>query len=232
MRCSLELNRLTGVIAFTTDQPEWEGKWDKDVLYYKIDYPVTDLPLISKHTLGRALNLAMTTWDLEIPLVFKPAAWYGVPADIRISFRGDEDNTFKTRPGVLAYAYFPAQGSVSGIVVFNINYIWDLSGKGISGKKAVDLGIVPNANPDSTIKTYNIIQTLIHELGHTIGLRHDATGNRQGKDVMDPYYDPDVIDLSERDIYRARLKYGTRIYSRWSWYGRLKKWLKRAKRRY
>lgn len=229
MRCILEINRLTGKIGFAIDQPEWEGKLRGDIIYYDIGFP--DLPLISPKKMRRILNLAMTTWDLEIPIKFKPARWHGRVPDIRILFRGDEDNLFRDRPGVLAYAYFPGT-SLEGIIVFNTNYIWDLSGKGISGKKAMELGIVENADPDSILKTYNIIQTLIHELGHTLGLRHDATGNANGKDVMDPYYDPNVIDLSDRDIMRIRQKYGIRIFSRWSWYGRLKKWLARAKRRF
>lgn len=230
MRCVLELNGLSENVSFAIDQPEWDGKWEKDIIYYDIGFP--DLPLISNRQLKKALNLAMTTWDLEIPIKFKPANWYGVSADIRISFRGDDDNLFRTRPSVLAYAYFPAQGDLSGVVVFNEKYLWDLSGEGISGKKAVDLGIVQNAHPDSIIRTYNIIQTLIHELGHTLGLKHDVTGNNDGEDVMDPFYDEDVIDLSERDIKRIRDKYGIRVFSRWSWYGRLKKWLYRAKRRF
>jgi len=230
MRCVLELNGLTENVSFSTDQQEWDGKWEKDIVYYDIGFP--DLPLISQKQLRRALNISMTTWDLEIPLKFKPANWYGVPADIRISFRGDEDNLFRTRPGVLAYAYFPAQGDLSGVIVFNSKYLWDLSGKGISGKKAVELGIVENAHPDSVIRTYNLIQTLEHELGHSIGLTHDITGNNDGEDIMDPFYDEDVIDLSDRDIKRITDKYGVRVYSRWTHYGRFKKWLARAKRRF
>jgi len=229
MRCTLELKGLSDNVHFVIDQPEWDKKWEKDVIYYDITLP--ELPLITPKQLRRALNISMTTWDLEIPIQFKPAIWHGETADIRISFAGDEDNLFRTRPSVLAYAYFPGT-SLQGVVVFNIKYLWDLSGKGISGKEAVSRGIVQNANPDSILRTYNILQTLTHELGHTIGLTHDASGNADGEDVMDPFYDEDVIDLSERDIFRARQKYGTREYSRWSWYGRLKKWLARAKRRF
>lgn len=229
MRCTLELKGLSDNVHFVIDQPEWKHKWEKDIIYYDITFP--DLPLISPKKMRRALNITMTTWDFEIPIKFKPASWHNKSADIRISFAGDEDDLFRTRPSVLAYAWFPGT-SLQGIIVFNSNYLWDLSGKGISGKEAVSRGIVANANPDSILKTYNIIQTLIHELGHTIGLQHDASGNEDGEDVMDAFYDEDVIDLSDRDIFRARQIYGIRIYSRWSWYGRFKKWLARAKRRF
>jgi len=230
MRCVLQLNGLSEIVSFTEDQEEWNGKWHKDIVYYDIGFP--DLPLINQKKLRRALNIAMTTWDLEIPVKFKPANWYGVPADIRISFRGDEDNLFRTKPSVLAYAYFPEQGDLSGVIVFNTKYLWDLSGKGISGKEAVEKGIVENAHPDSIIRTYNFIVVLVHELGHSLGLRHDVTGNNDGEDAMDAFYDEDVIDLSGRDISRITDKYGVRVYSRWSHYGRFKKWLARAKRRF
>jgi len=231
MRCVLALNGLSEIVSFTEDdQTEWNGKWNKDVVYYDIGFP--DLPLITPKKLKRALNLAMTTWDLEIPIKFKPANWHGVSADIRISFAGDEDNLFRTRPSVLAYAYFPEQGDLSGVIVFNNKYLWDLSGAGISGKEAVEKGIVENAHPDSIIRTYNLIVVLTHELGHSLGLKHDVTGNNNGEDAMDAFYDEGVIDLSGRDISRITDKYGVREYSRWSHYGRFKKWLARAKRRF
>ena len=95
MRCTLELKGLDDNVHFVIDQPEWDKKWNKDIVYYDIGFP--DLPLITPKQLKRALNIAMTTWDLEIPIQFKPANWHGVSADIRISFAGDEDNLFRTR---------------------------------------------------------------------------------------------------------------------------------------
>lgn len=46
---------------------------------------------------------------------------------------------------------------------------------------------------------------------------------------MDAYYSgSDRFELSERDIFRIVSKYGNRIYSRWSHYGRLKKAIARG----
>ncbi|MBT6331807.1 MAG: matrixin family metalloprotease, partial [Gammaproteobacteria bacterium] len=220
--CVIARNESNGKVEFMAEQTEWDGKWDNDVLYYDVEYHES-LKLISKRQLKRAVNLAISTWNFEIPTKFK-SAW-NTKADIEIRFRTkDEDNYFKEKPSVLAYAYFPNQGSVSGQVVFNASYIWDLKGKGIRGDKAIEKGLVENAYPDNILKTYNIYAVLIHELGHTLGLKHDVTGAKDGSDVMDPYYSVDNLDLSDRDIYRIRVKYGQRLWSRFKWYNIIKRW--------
>ena len=227
--CIIIRNDLNGKVEFVSEQTEWEGKWNKDVLYYDVEYHES-LKLISKRQLKRAVNLAISTWNFEIPLKFK-SAW-NTQADIEIRFRTkEEDNYFKDKPSVLAYAYFPGQGSVSGQVVFNASYIWDLKGRGIRGDEAIKKGLVENAYPDNILKTYNIFAVLIHELGHTLGLKHDVTGSGEGADVMDAYYSVDNLDLSDRDIYRIRVKYGQRVWNRFIWYNIIKRWLCLAIRR-
>lgn len=218
-------------MEFIQNQTEWEGKWDKSVMYYKV---IGECRTMTHRQVSKALNHAMTTWDLEIPVTFKPADWLGAIPDITIDFKNkSEDKKFKDSPSVLAYAYFPEQGSMSGKVVFNNDYIWDYLGKGIKAGKALKKGWIEGTNnPDNTIKTYSIVAVLIHELGHSLGLRHDVSGNNDGVDVMDAFYSgKSRLELSVRDIYRIVSKYGNRIYSRWSHYGRLKKALKRSKLR-
>jgi hypothetical protein len=236
--CVVYANSLNGhTIEFMEKQIEWEHKWEKDVMYYNIEYH-DSLKLISKKKLATAVNLAMTTWDIEIPMKFKPFSWLRgdiletvTGPDISIRFKTpDEDEYFQRKPSVLAYAYLPGQGSYSGKVVFNAAYIWDLKGKGIRAEKAVELGLVEQATPGNILRTYNIYHVLIHELGHTLGLKHDATGVRDGKDVMDPFYSG-VLELSDRDVLRIRAKYGVRVFSRWSRYNRLKTWLHKRLRR-
>lgn len=234
MECTIHTtNRTCGQFEFIETQTEWTGKWDKKVMYYEV---IGTCRTMSKKQVRRALNYAMTTWDIEIPIKFKPF-WWGAPVDkpdITIDFKGrDEDQHFKDKPSVLAYAYFPEQGEASGKIVFNNDYIWDYLGKGIKASKALEKGwIVGTNNPDNIIKTYSIVAVLIHELGHSLGLRHDASGNRDGIDVMDAFYSGENrLELSPRDIYRIVLKYGNRIYSRWSHYGRLKKAIARGKKR-
>jgi len=214
-----------------TIQQEWAHKWPNKIMYYNV---IGVCRTMSTKDVRKALNLAMTTWDLEIDIGFKPF-WWGaevgkVKADLTIDFKSpEEDDLFKERPSVLAYAYFPAQGSSSGKVVFNDDYIWTNNGKPIKGSDAMAKGWVENANPDAQLRTHNIINVLIHELGHSLGLRHDVTGNGDGADVMDAYYGNDRKDLSPRDIERILLKYPARVYSRFYHYGRFKKWIARKK---
>ena len=227
--CIIIRNDLNGKVEFVSEQTEWQHKWEKDVLTYDVEHHES-LKLLSKRQLKRAVNLAVSTWNFEIPLKFK-SAW-NTQADIEIRFKTkDEDKYFKDRPSVLAYAYYPGQAKVSGKVVFNASYIWDLKGKGISGKDAIKKGLVDNAYPTNILKTYNLYAVLIHELGHTLGLKHDVTGKKDGADIMDPYYSVTNLDLSDRDIYRIRVKYGQRVYSRFIWYNIIKRWLSLAIRR-
>ena len=214
-----------GGLSFAIEQDEWDGKWDKPIMYYKV---IGTCRTMTKSQIRRALNYAMTTWDIEIPIVFKPW-WFNnqhKTPDITIDFKNkDNDNKFRDSPSVLAYAWFPAQGSVSGQIVFNDDYIWDYLGKGIKAQTALDKGWVDNVQyPEGTLRTYSIVAVLIHELGHSLGLRHDVTGNSSGIDVMDAYYSGiNRIELSVRDIERIVAKYGVRVYSRWHHYNRLKK---------
>lgn len=227
--CIIARNEVSGKVEFIEQQTEWKHKWEKDILTYDVEWHES-LKLIPKRKLKRAVNLAISTWNFEIPLKFK-SAW-NTQADIEIRFATkDEDNYFKDRPSVLAYAYYPGQGNASGKVVFNASYIWDLKGKGIKGKDAIKKGLVENAYPDNILKTYNIYAVLIHELGHTLGLKHDVTGAKDGSDVMDPYYSVENLDLSDRDIYRIRVKYGVRTWDRYSFYNIVKRWLYLAIRR-
>lgn len=232
-RCSLHADAAK--VEFVEDlegQTEWAGKWDKMFIYYDV---LDECRTLSNREVRKALNLAMTTWDIEIDVTFKPT-WYEraiISPDIKIEFKSsEEDNYFKERPSVLAYAYFPSQGAVDGKIVFNDDYIWSMNGKPITAAKALEKGFIDNyTNPDNQLRTYNIIHVLIHELGHSLGLKHDVSGNRDGSDVMDAYYSG-LLKLSERDIIRIVLKYPRRIFSRWERYHRLKKALYRIKTRF
>ena len=213
------------VTEFIEDkQLEWDGKWHKDVIYYKA---MNSCRTLSDRKVKWALNLAMSTWDLEIPIKFKSISsrFPLTSPDIEVSFSRD-DHYFKEKSSVLAYAYFPAQGTKSGEVVFNDDYIWSTNGKPISVKKAKQNGWIVDGDDRNTLKTYNIIHVLIHELGHSLGLRHD--NHKDSKDVMDAYYSG-KLELSDWDLLRIRAKYGIRIWKWWSRYAQVKRIFARLK---
>jgi len=195
-------------------QREIPNKWNKPIITYRL---LKDSEDINGYTDEMtAINLAFTTWELEIPL-----KCIRVPkeqeSDITIEFRHN-DPFWKDRPSVLAYAGFPGM-SFQGIFVYNDNYLWGLK----DGKRTI-------TNPDgskSVVKVYNMLHTAIHEIGHLLGLIH-AEGCAEC--VMNPYYN-NIVDLDDHDISRITDKYGIREWKREAWYLRLKRWLSKRVRR-
>ncbi|MCA9828545.1 MAG: matrixin family metalloprotease, partial [Nitrosopumilus sp.] len=177
-------------------QTETGRKWKKSFLTYSIMKGTIDTPGDAEET--RVLSLALQTWGVEVPIVFIRVHSTQSP-DIRVEFKNKiEEPEFAEKPSILAFAWYPEQGDFSGLIIFNEEYVWAI----FAGSKTV-------TNPDgsiSIVRVYSIFIVMTHELGHTLGLAHDEHGDT--KDMMDPYYDPNVIALSTWDIYRIRAIYG------------------------
>lgn len=191
---------------------ELNAKWDKKELTYSIKNYTKDFD-----ELRTALNLAMTSWDIEIPINLK---YVKDKSDITLEF-STTDKYFTDSPGVLAYAYFPDSGPLKGKIVFNDNYLWSIHGESITGEEYQRRTGKQVQNINNFFATYNILHTLTHEIGHSLGLVHSNFKT----DVMYPFYNG-MMELSDNDILRITNKYGKSNNNK-----RIKEWLKRRLKR-
>ena len=204
---------------YEVQQTEYPHKWDKPIVTYSLVRGSEDLPGDSMESL--ALNLAMTTWDIGIPTVLDLVKKNENP-DITLEFADKEnDPFFKERPTVLAYAYYP-KTSQQGVIRFSDEHIWSLDGKPIPAPY--------DPTGRTKFKTYNLLHTLIHEIGHSMGLKH-SEGSGLEKTVMYPFYN-EQLDLTDYDIDRIVAVYGSRQWPHPAHYARMKKWIKYRTRRF
>jgi len=195
---------------------EWKKKWERPVVTYGVTNESKHFPNSSIEM--RAMTVALRVWQLRIKdIKFKRIydTTTNTP-DIPLTFiDAENDKLFSERPGVLAYAYFPTDSPIGGDVTFNDSYNWSLDGNPIPAWKVDPI----HYTKDSPVKmkSYNMVHTMIHELGHGIGLRHDPHNNAS---VMYPYYNGKV-ELSASDVRRIQSFYGERkLHPRWVRYFR------------
>jgi len=204
-------------IAVDSLQDERAGKWDEQVLKYAVMKSTADIEQFS--LLKRAVNITMTMWDIETELKL---TYSDDNPQVRIYFKSSiEEPYFKERPSTLAFAYYPAQGSASGIIVINDDYWWNLNGEDVEAYRADPVHYVKGDG--KFIKGYNLISVLGHEFGHTLGLTHSV---EKEEDLMRPYYDPKIRWISANDIRRVLLKYPESIGGAWH-NSRWRAWIRR-----
>lgn len=204
------LKTKNGKLIHVEGQYEWSKKWNKKVVTFAVLKGTEDAG--ARDILRKSIGLAFSTWGAEIPLKFRRVKLSQNP-DITIRFENDPnaDSYLKAQPRVLAYAYYPGT-TKQGVIVFNdYNYNWEKEDKFIRGKK-----------------TWNVNHVGCHEIGHSIGLSHDTSN--PGNDMLDPFYNGQIYDLSDNDIARITKKYGKRNYQERSQYIRLKRYLAYRKR--
>ena len=193
---------------------EWKTKWTpKKVRRRKYGYVTYKLISESRSFPDssfehQALSIALRTWGLRTKDIRFKRVRGNTKADIVCKFATkEEDNYFKDRPSVLAYAYFPNNQPIGGDMVFNDSIWWSKDGE---SRNAYEL--MPETYPPKTktkLKTYNLIHVMIHEAGHAIGLKHHPSCREC---VMFPFYSGKVL-LHDHDVARVQTFYGKRSLS-------------------
>lgn len=144
---------------------EWRYRWPDGIVTYRLNNLSPDIEN-RKHQI-RAVTVAFRAWQLRIKdIKFKRIRDPEAHVDMNISFESLEH--FDNRKGVLAHAYFPGQGEVSGDIHINDEWHWVAHGK------------------DQTLSKPPLVPVLMHEIGHSLGLRHDTSDMDE---IMYPSFD-------------------------------------------
>lgn len=170
---------------------EWPHNWPDGEITYRLNKFSSDIAKESAQ--HRAVTVALRTWRLRIDKIkFRRERNPDVSVDFDVSFAPLEN--FDGRKGVLAHAAFPGQGEGSGDCEINDEWNWTTASK------------------FQKLSTPAMVPVLIHEFGHSLGLRHDTTTMDS---IMYPSFDlgKRKNDLHTRDIQRIQSRYGARDIS-------------------
>lgn len=193
-KCVFAQNHRSGLKAheegIASEINEWPHSWDKLEISYRLNNFTDDF----KNTKWqqRSLTVALRAWQLRTNLRFRRERNPDTSVDFDVSF--EDLAHFDGRRGVFAHAYFPGQGKVSGDVHINDDWNW-----------------VPTTKYQSLSKP-PLVSVLIHEFGHSLGLRHDT---RTMDSIMYPSFDlgKPKDHLHQNDIDRIQSRYGKRQLS-------------------
>ncbi len=178
---------------------EWPYNWPFGTITWRLDSFTDDIQ--SKRHQDGAITVAFRAIGLLVrDIKFKRIRDPNVEVDIPIVFTHD-DPLFVDHPNVLAYAYLPTENprthKWSGDMVINDRHDWHIYG-----------------DPLGQFKRYPLLAVVMHELGHSLGLKHDESNTDA---IMYPYVKqpvhPNAFIWHDTDIRRFQIRYGKRNIS-------------------
>merc|ERR1712168_275323 len=157
------------------------SRWQVKHLTYRINrYPSTFR--LSKKDVDQTVMKAFVMWQEATGLTFERKNSGSVHIEIRFEkYEHGDGDAFDGPGGTLAHAYFPQFG---GDVHVDDTEYWSIN----------------------SYKGTNLLQTMVHELGHSLGLSHSDVRNA----IMAPFYkgwDPNM-KLDKDDIKGIQALYG------------------------
>eukprot|EP00092_Neocalanus_flemingeri_P034229 GFUD01037226.1.p1 GENE.GFUD01037226.1~~GFUD01037226.1.p1 ORF type:complete len:547 (+),score=135.67 GFUD01037226.1:230-1870(+) len=160
------------------------SRWRVNDLTYRITkYPSTDR--LSKSEVDQQMKSAFSLWEQATDLRFSKRDSGSVHIEIRFEkYEHGDGDPFDGPGGTLAHAYFPQYG---GDVHVDDTEYWTID----------------------SFKGTNILQTMTHELGHSLGLSHSDVREA----IMAPFYRGWVpnLKLDQDDIKAIQSLYGKKV---------------------
>ena len=170
---------------------EWPHSWPHGEISYRLNNYTDDI--VKENWQERSVTVALRAWQLRLSkLKFRRERNPDTHVDFNVEF--EDLAHFDGKKGVLAHAYFPGQGNISGDCHINDDWNW------VAGVHLATLSKPP------------LVPILMHEFGHSLGLRHDTFDDT---DIMYPSFNLGhrKNNLGSRSIERMQTRYGKRNLS-------------------
>jgi len=177
--------------------------WDVQTITWKLE---TDAPTIAeRHLEIDIIKKSALTIGMFIPNSVRQSRRSKADTDIIINFlTSKEEQFFKDRPSVLAFAFGPYASDIGGDITFNADYFWWFNGNGVDAEtyttitgKEVSAGV-------TRLRSYDMQHTMTHEMLHGFGLPHITCE----KCIMNPFYN------GERIPKQAEIDYLHNLYGK------------------
>ena len=160
------------------------SRWRVNDLTYRVTkYPSTDR--LSKFEVDQQMKSAFSLWEQATDLKFSKRDSGSIHIDIRFEkYEHEDGDPFDGPGGTLAHAYFPQYG---GDVHVDDTEYWTIN----------------------EFKGTNLLQTMTHELRHSLGLSHSDVREA----IMAPFYRGWVpnLKLDQDDIKAIQSLYGKKV---------------------